>query len=151
MFTSLLFRPALGIVDLKNHVVDALGSLDTAITVTTAEDIGRLTAEILLAEPRIRNTVVYTAGDTIIYRHLADVLEGVVGRPLKRAESSVVELQEALAQAPHDVMSKYRSCLRRAGAWRGIENKPSTCNADSMSPALSMGTQEPTEFEPMQG
>lgn len=36
MFTSFLFEPALGVVDLESHVVHALGSLDTAITVTTA-------------------------------------------------------------------------------------------------------------------
>ena len=86
----------------------ALGSLDTPITVTTAEDIGRLTAEILLAEPKVCNTVVYTAGDTITYRQLADVLEGVVGQKFQREESSIARLAEALAQAPHDVMSKYK-------------------------------------------
>ena len=108
MFTSFLFEPSLGVVDLQSHVVHALGSLDTAITVTTAEDIGRLTAEILLAEPRMCNTVVYTAGDTITYRHLADVLESVVGQKFQREESSVARLEEVLAQAPQDVMSKYR-------------------------------------------
>ena len=52
MFTSFLFEPALGVVNLKSDVVYALGSLDTAITVTTAEDIGRLTAEVLISEPK---------------------------------------------------------------------------------------------------
>ncbi len=108
MFTSFLFEPALGVVDLRNHVVHALGSLDTAITVTTAEDIGRLTAEILLSEPRIRNTVVYTAGDTLSYRHFAYVLETVLGRTFQREESTVADLQEALARAPDDVLKKYR-------------------------------------------
>ncbi len=108
MFTSFLFEPALGVVDLERHIVHALGSLDTAITVTTAEDIGRLTAEILLAEPRASNMVVYTAGDTITYRHLVDVLEEIVGQKFQRKERSVASLKEALKQAPHDAMSKYR-------------------------------------------
>lgn len=108
MFTSFLFEPALGVVDLENNVVHALGSLDTAITVTTAEDIGRLTAEILFTKPRIASTVVYTAGDTITYRQLADILEVTLGRQFKREEWSVAELQEALAQALHDALRKYR-------------------------------------------
>jgi len=39
------------------------GSWDTAVTVTTSEDIGTLTAEIIFAEPPVINRVVYTAGD----------------------------------------------------------------------------------------
>ena len=127
MFTSFLFEPALGVVDLKNRVVHALGSLDTAITVTTAEDIGRLTAEILLAEPRIRNTVVYTAGDTITYRHLARVLEDVLKRQFKCDERGVTELQESLAQAPHDGMRKYRVVFAQG---KGVSwDKEQTFNA----------------------
>jgi hypothetical protein len=45
------------------------------VTVTTPEDIGRLTAEIVLAEPRIANQIVYTAGDTITYGALAATLD----------------------------------------------------------------------------
>src|SRR6201999_2404391 len=73
MFTSFLFEPAFGVVDLAANTVHALGSWDTAVTVTTPDDIGVLTAEILLAEPRMANTVVYTAGDTITYGRLADI------------------------------------------------------------------------------
>jgi hypothetical protein len=46
------------VVDLARETVHALGSWDTAVTVTAPEDIGVLTAEILLAEPRIANQVV---------------------------------------------------------------------------------------------
>ena len=114
MFTSFLFEPALGVVNLKSDVVYALGSLDTAITVTTAEDIGRLTAEVLISEPKIHSTVVYTAGDTITYGQFADILEGTLGRVFQREESSVTELQKALAQAPHDAMRKYRVVFAEA-------------------------------------
>ena len=61
MFTSFLFEPAFGVVDLAANRVNALGSLDTAVTLTTADDIGALTAEILFARPRIANQAVFVA------------------------------------------------------------------------------------------
>jgi hypothetical protein len=65
MFTSFLFEPSFDVVDRAQNTVHALESWDTAVTVTTPEDIGTLTAEILFAEPRVVNRIVYTAGDTI--------------------------------------------------------------------------------------
>ena len=79
MFTSFLFEPAFGVVDLARNTVHALGSWDTAVTVTTPEDIGTLTAEICFAEPRL-DGVVYTAGDTITYARLADIVDSVLNR-----------------------------------------------------------------------
>ena len=52
MFTSFLFEPAFGVVDLAKNTVHALGSWDTQVTVTTPEDIGMLTAKIVFAKPR---------------------------------------------------------------------------------------------------
>ena len=46
MFTSFLFEPAFGVVDLAKNTVHALGSWDTQVTVTTPEDIGMLTATV---------------------------------------------------------------------------------------------------------
>lgn len=62
MFTSFLFEPDFGVVDLAANTVNALGSWDTEVTVTTPEDIGVLTAEIIQTRPRIANQVVYVAG-----------------------------------------------------------------------------------------
>ncbi|WP_244495639.1 NmrA family NAD(P)-binding protein [Ensifer sp. Root278] len=50
MFMSYLFEPEFGVVDLKNFEVNALGSLETAATLTTPEDIGKLTTEIVFAD-----------------------------------------------------------------------------------------------------
>lgn len=61
MFMSYLFEPEFGVVDLKENTVHALGSLDTAVTLTTPDDIGVLTAAVVLAQPRIRNEIVYLA------------------------------------------------------------------------------------------
>lgn len=62
MFTSFLFEPAFGIVDFERKTVHGLGGWDTKATVTTPEDIGKLTTEVLLAQPLIANDVVYLAG-----------------------------------------------------------------------------------------
>lgn len=108
MFTSFLFEPTFGVVDLEHNTVHALGSWDTAVTVTTPEDIGTLTAEILFTEPRITNRVVYTAGDTVSYERLADIVESFLGRKVQRVEWSVPQLKNDLAQDPDNAIKKYR-------------------------------------------
>src|SRR5580704_11840691 len=100
MFTSFLFEPSFGVVDLAQDTVHALGSWDTAVTVTTPEDIGALTAEICFAEPRFVDCIVYTAGDTVTYERLADIVDSVLGRKVQRVEWSVPVLKDELAKDP---------------------------------------------------
>jgi hypothetical protein len=109
MFTSFLFEPSFGVVDLARNTVNALGSWDNAVTVTTAEDIGALTAEIVFAEPRFVNQVVHVAGDTITYRQLADTVDSMLGRNVHRVEWSVPKLERELAEEPGDSIRKYRA------------------------------------------
>jgi len=108
MFTSFLFEPSFGVVDLAQKTIHALGSWGTAVTVTTPKDIGALTAEIVFAEPRIVNSVVYTAGDTVTYERLADIVDSVLGRKVRRVEWSVPVLKDELAKDPNDPIKKYR-------------------------------------------
>lgn len=108
MFTSFLFEPSFGVVDLAQNTVHALGSWDTAVTVTTSEDIGILTAEIIFAEPRIINRVIYTAGDTVTYAQLADIVESILSRKVQRVEWNVSRLKEELAKDPDEHIKKYR-------------------------------------------
>jgi hypothetical protein len=108
MFTSFLFEPSFGVVDLHANEVHALGSFETAVTVTGAEDIGALTADIVFADPRIVDRVVYTAGDTITYGHLADLLDSSLGLKLHRSEWSLTHLREELAHDPQSAIKKYR-------------------------------------------
>jgi hypothetical protein len=89
MFTSFIFEPFFGVVDLSQNTINALGSWDTTVTLTTAKDIGLLTTQILHAEPRIIDQVVFVAGDTVSYRELADTIDRVLGRQLVKAEWSV--------------------------------------------------------------
>ncbi len=119
MFMSYLFKPEFGVVDLKNSEVHALGSLDTAVTLTTPEDIGKLTAEIVFAEPRIRNKIMFLAGDTVTYGEVADKLEAGLDRPFSRSEWTVPFLMEELANDPQNMMRKYRAAFAqgRGVAW----------------------------------
>ena len=119
MFMSYLFEPEFGVVDLKNSAVHALGSLDTAVTLTTPDDIGVLTAEIVFFEPAFRNEIVFLAGDTVTYGDLADKLEAALGRPFERSEWTVPFLMDELARDPRNMMRKYRAAFAqgRGVAW----------------------------------
>ncbi|WP_458434648.1 aromatic alcohol reductase [Methylorubrum populi] len=119
MFMSYLFEPEFGVVDLEKSEVHALGGLDTAVTLTTPDDIGNLTAEIVFFEPTIRNEIVYLAGDTVTYGQVADKLEAGLGRPFRRSEWSVPFLKEQLADDPKNMMRKYRAAfaMGRGYSW----------------------------------
>ncbi|MBS7847265.1 aromatic alcohol reductase [Pseudomonas fluorescens] len=119
MFTSFLFEPSFGVVDLAQNTVHALGDWDTAVTVTTPEDIGRLTAQIVLTEPAIANQVVYTAGDTLTYGQLADTVDAAMGIQLQREPWSVPALLADLASSPDDNLKKYRAVFAQGNgvAW----------------------------------
>ncbi len=118
MFTSFLFEPDFGVVDLETNTVRALGSWDTRVTVTTPEDIGRLTTEVYLEEPRISNEVVFVAGDTLSYDQLATIVEEQTGKAVTRIELSLEELDDQLSQAPDDVMLRYRKAFALGtGMW----------------------------------
>ncbi|WP_323637338.1 aromatic alcohol reductase [Pectobacterium polaris] len=118
MFTSFLFEPAFDVVDLERGTLHGLGSWDTKVTVTIPEDIGWLTTEILLAEPRWANEIVYVAGDTISYGQLADVVERVTGKAFKKAVWTLDKLRADLKTAPDDVMARYRAAFALGeGMW----------------------------------
>ncbi len=127
MFTSFLFEPSFGVVDLERGVVRALGGWDNAVTVTTPEDIGRLTTEIVFTEPEFADEVVHLAGDTITYGRLANVVEHALGHPIERKVLSVPDLMADLSQAPDDTMRRYRAVFAIGrGMWW---NKDQTFNA----------------------
>lgn len=113
LFTSFLLEPFFGVVDVAQGIVRALGSWDTAVTVTSAEDIGTLTAAILFAEPRVANRVVHVAGDTVTYGQVANVVEAVLGHPVQRECWSLPQLAQELAQQPTDALAKYRVVLAK--------------------------------------
>jgi nucleoside-diphosphate-sugar epimerase len=113
MFTSFLFEPAFGLVDLECGKIHALGSWDNRLTVTTSDDIGRLTAAILAQQPRIQDEVVYVAGDTFSYTQLAAMVERHLGRAVERVLWDMDRLRSEAAAHPDDAMRKYRLAFAR--------------------------------------
>ncbi|OAQ69941.1 NmrA family protein [Pochonia chlamydosporia 170] len=126
LFMSFLFVPEFGVVDLGKRVVRALGSWDNRITVTTPLDIGRVTADVILDPRGIRNEVVLTAGDTISYGELADLLESHFGTKFTRELWDLDTLRRQMDEDP-TVMVKYRDTFAqgRGVAWE----KGETVNA----------------------
>lgn len=113
MFTSFLFEPAFGVVSLRHHRVRALGNADYALTLTTPEDIGRLTARILLHTPAIENEIVYIAGDTLSYRQLAERLGQHYRTPFTLSVQDVSALRDAVNAAPEESAAAYRLAFAR--------------------------------------
>lgn len=109
LFTSYLFEPNFAVVDFENDTVNALGSLETSVTLTTPDDIGKLTAEIVFFEPRFRNEIVYLSGDTVAYGQVEGMLERVLGRPFKTKVWTVPYLMQELQKDPTHHIKKYRA------------------------------------------
>ncbi|WP_313330372.1 aromatic alcohol reductase [Comamonas sp.] len=138
MFMSYLFEPEFGVVDLQNDAVHALGSFDTAVTLTTPDDIGALTAEVVFAQPRIRNEIVYLAGDTVTYGEVADKLEAGLGRSFTRSVWTEQYLLDELARDPQNMMSKYRAAFAQG---RGMSwNKSGTFNQRRAIPVTDVSS-----------
>lgn len=110
MFTSFLFEPSSGIVDLGDGVVTALGGLGNRVTVTAPHDIGRVTAEVVLGdhEEGFQDKPVYVAGDTLSYGRLAEIVEGVAGRKVERRVRTVEAAREDLVKDPGNALYKYQ-------------------------------------------
>lgn len=132
MFTSFLFEPSFGVVDLDNSHVNALGSLENQVTITTAHDIGLITAEIVLGdEDLFKNCPIFIGGDTVSYEELAQLIERVTGNPISRKVFTMEKIEAALASDPQNGLLKYQAVFGQgqgvawelAGTWnqqRGI-------------------------------
>jgi hypothetical protein len=113
LFMSFLFEPSFGVIEFVEGewVVRALGGWENKVTVTTPEDIGRLTAGIVFEEPGAKNEVLFTAGETVSYGDLAGIVEGVVGKKVKRELWTVKRLERELEEQrgkEGETMAKYR-------------------------------------------
>ncbi len=119
IFTSFVFLPAFGLVDIESRTVRALGNRDYTLTATTPQDIGRLTARVAYAHASFRDQIIYVAGDTFSYRDLADVTERVLGHPVTRIVLSDQDLRNEVLAHPEDLMARYRLAFARADgvAW----------------------------------
>ncbi|HEY3985198.1 aromatic alcohol reductase [Cedecea sp.] len=122
MFTSFLFEPEFDVVNLGKQTINALGSWETQVTVTSPEDIGRLTTAIYLEQPRVVNQVMFVASETLTYGRLADIVERTSDKPFSKAVLSLPDLRDDLSHHPDDVMLRYRTAFARGeGVWWPME------------------------------
>jgi hypothetical protein len=115
VFMSFLLESAFGVVDVGSRTVRALGTWDTRITATTPEDIGRVTADLIL-DPREtgqHSGVVYTAGDTISYGQLADRIDARFGPPPFKRELWDAAVLRSQMEDDANTMVKYRDTFSR--------------------------------------
>ncbi|KAK2883387.1 hypothetical protein FQN49_000027 [Arthroderma sp. PD_2] len=120
MFTSFLFEPGVGIVNLEHERVRALGSWENRVTVTAPEDIGRITAEVVLGEEGdglFANEPIFIAGDTVSYAQVARIVEDLTGKQFHKTVLTVEEAEEALARDPTNSLNKYNVVF---GQGRGV-------------------------------
>lgn len=131
MFTSFLFEPSFGVVDLGNATICALGSWENRVTLTTPADIGRITAEIVLSSNAAVSSgcdlgsssdsssgkVLFIGGDTVSYTELATLVERIVQKPFHRTLLTVEDMQNALARDPGNTLLKYQIVF---GQGRGV-------------------------------
>lgn len=136
MFTSFLFEPSFGVVDLENTSICALGSWENRVTLTTPADIGRITAEIVLNESQSESAtassspdsdpdsgkVLFIGGDTISYAELAALVERIVQKPFHRSLLTVEDARNALARDPGNALLKYQIVFGQGrGVWWDLE------------------------------
>ncbi|ETN36673.1 uncharacterized protein HMPREF1541_08951 [Cyphellophora europaea CBS 101466] len=129
IFMSFLFEGAWGVVvpleggqgkDEEVKVkVTALGSWEDGITATTAEDIGKTCARLLLddGEEKEWGKPVFIAGETLTYSQLADVVGQVTGKEVVKELWDRERFARELEANPEDKLWKYRAVF---GGGRGV-------------------------------
>ncbi|TLD28334.1 hypothetical protein PspLS_03335 [Pyricularia sp. CBS 133598] len=120
IFTSFLFEESWGVVVPHGEGVKvaALGGWGDGITATTAEDIARVTARLVLDPEEdgawsgggggAAGPPVYIAGDTLTYADLADVVGRVTGKEVVRECVGRDDLRKTLERDPDNKLYKYR-------------------------------------------
>jgi len=112
IFTSFIFEPSFGVVDLKENSVRPLGEESTKVTVTSPKDIGTVVAELVFVDTET-NGFIYTAGDTIAYGDLLPIVQQVTGSKPRVVDGSIEILKRELEQDSQNTMKKYRVAFAR--------------------------------------
>ena len=118
IFTSFLFHETFGVVDLEEGSFTALGAWDNEITVTSAEDIGRVVAEVVLGEEKPEG-VIYVAGDTATFQDVLRMVEESGWNP-KGKITSTADLENTLERDSANIGAKYQLVWARnkGVAWK---------------------------------
>ena len=106
----------------EKGLVRALSGWESKVTLTMPADIGKLTAAIVYeTHPPLRNAIAYTAGDTISYGDLADLVVDVLGKKVQMEVWTVPVLKADLVQVPENPIARYRVVFAQGtGCFFGI-------------------------------
>jgi len=115
MITSFLFREDFGVVNLSQKAINALGSWQHALTLTSCEDIGAVTVEVLFHEPEILDQVVFVSGDTVTFHEIAEKMESLYDTKFERAVWDHSYLEQKLVDDPNDIFNRYRLVFTHPG------------------------------------
>ncbi|WVQ75153.1 hypothetical protein IAR50_004762 [Cryptococcus sp. DSM 104548] len=140
LFTSFLFEPGFGVVDLVGGVARALGKWENSVTVTSSDHIATYTAAMLLDSSPPPEGVVFVADDTVTFRDVAELVKKA-GWKVREEVLTVESLEEKLRASPDDVWTKYQLIwARNAGvSWA----KETTWNAKAGLEGESLGVPKP--------
>ncbi|KAF3910115.1 hypothetical protein AA313_de0204812 [Arthrobotrys entomopaga] len=110
LFTSFVFYEPFGIFNKKENTVTALGGWDNKVTLTAAEDIGKVTAAIVYErlDGKGSDCIQYIAGDTLTYAQIADAIEDKLGRRIERKVLEVRAARSILEKDPENNIAKYQ-------------------------------------------
>ena len=94
-----LFEAYFGVVDLDygegRRILRAVGAWENKSTLTTPEDIGKLTAAILFEDnPGMKNEIVYMAGERVSYVQVSNLVDEVLETKVQSEVWTVEALKE---------------------------------------------------------
>lgn len=115
MITSFLFREDFGVISLSQKVIHALGDWQHSLTLTSCEDIGALTVEILFHQPEILDQVLFVSGDTVTFQEIGDKIESLFETKFDRVLWDHAYLEERLNNDPNDIFNRYRLVFTHPG------------------------------------
>lgn len=115
MITSFLFREDFGVINLSQKIVHALGDWQHSLTLTSCEDIGTLTVEVLFHKPEILDQVVFVSGDTVTFQEIADKMDSLFDTRFERALWSSNYLEQRLNDDPENIFNRYRLVFTHPG------------------------------------
>lgn len=115
MITSFLFREDFGVINLSEKKISALGDWQNSLTLTSCEDIGNLTIEILFHQPEILDQVVFIAGDTLTFEEMFHKLEGLFDTGFDRKVWDIPQLEKDAKDNSDKVFSRYRLVFTNPG------------------------------------
>ncbi len=115
MITSFLFREDFGVINLSEKKISALGDWQNSLTLTSCEDIGNLTIEILFHQPEILDQVVFIAGDTLTFEEMFHKLEGLFDMGFDRKVWDIPQLEKDAKDNSDNVFSRYRLVFTNPG------------------------------------